>query len=37
MRRRSNNSLARHSAAIAWTAPQVVAHRLARMALAGSF
>ena len=35
MSRRSNNSLARHSAAIAWTAPQVVAHRLARMALAG--
>ena len=35
MSRRSRNSLARHSAAIAWTAPQVVAHRLARMALAG--
>ena len=35
MSRRSNNSLAQHSAAIAWTAPQVVAHRLARMALAG--
>jgi hypothetical protein len=35
MSRRSSNSLARHSAAIAWTAPQVVAHRLARMALAG--
>jgi hypothetical protein len=28
-------SLARHSAAIAWAAPQVVAHRLARMAFAG--
>ena len=35
MSRRSRNSLARHSAAIAWTAPQVVAHRLARMAHAG--
>jgi len=35
MSRRSSNSLARHSAAIAWTAPQVVAHRLTRMALAG--
>ena len=29
--------VARHSAAIALTAPQVVAHRLARMALAGPF
>ena len=35
MSRRSRNSLARHSAAIAWTAPQVVAHRLARMAQVG--
>ena len=35
MSRRRKGSLARHTAAIAWTAPQVVAHRLARMALAG--
>ena len=35
MSRRSRNSIARHSAAIALTAPQVVAHRLMRMALAG--
>ena len=35
MSRRTRSSLARHAAAIAWTAPQVVAHRLARMALAG--